>query len=67
MKKIIVNNVDLSKLLIFDSMDAIIQQIECPAKDCSGYISFTTEQQFEGSVAICNKCKRGIILKEGQC
>jgi len=67
MKKIIVNSSDLSRLLVFDSLDAIVQQVECPAKDCSGYISFTTKQQFDGSVAICNKCKRGIILKEGWC
>lgn len=67
MKKIIIKANELEQFFSYNAFNGINQQSDCPAKGCDGKVSFTLNQAISGSVALCSKCKKGIIFKETHC
>ena len=54
---------DIEDVMIDDMMDDVVHEVQCIHKDCNGKVTYLFKQVDDGSVLICNKCKRGVIVK----
>ncbi len=64
MRKIIINDQDLLTSAGPEGLGSIIEQTACPAENCGGQVIFSLEHRISGAVALCNKCQKGVFVKQ---
>ncbi len=64
MRKIIINDNNLITSTVNGGLGAIIEQNPCPTKNCNGQVIFSLEHRISGAVALCNKCHKGVFIKQ---
>ncbi len=64
MRKIIINDNDMLTSTVNGSLGSIIEQTACPTENCSGQVIFSLEHRISGAVALCNKCHKGVFVKQ---
>jgi hypothetical protein len=54
---------ELDELMPEELLNFAINEVQCISKECTGKVHYLLKQTFDGSVAICPKCKKAISFK----
>lgn len=54
---------DLEENIPADIIGFVKHEMPCIAKGCDGKLSYFLKQADDGSVAICNKCQKSIMIR----
>lgn len=56
-------NKEIENVMPKEIYDLIVHDVPCICEGCTGRVSYLLKQVQDGSAAICNKCKKAIIVK----